>query len=158
MPVKVGSQTGPCHLRFPHLYLMREELEKKLIKEFPLTYRDHDKGPQVNMMSDGFAHGDGWFRIIWDLSGKIESEIKRLQAIGVTDLPLAMQCKEKFGTLRFYVENGTTQINKWINDAERKSSQTCETCGEAGSIHNKRWIKTMCDGCYARATTPISLE
>jgi hypothetical protein len=65
------------------------------------------------------------------------------------------QIKEKFGTLRFYVDiNGATkevreQIDAIISDAEGKSCVTCEVCGKPGSRRSTGWIQTLCDEHYA---------
>jgi hypothetical protein len=60
-------------------------------------------------------------------------------------LPRASQVKEKYGTLRFYMSGGTDKIYEFIDEAERKSAQTCEVCGAHGDLRVGGWLKTLCD-------------
>jgi len=55
---------------------MKEELDKKLVKAFPLLYGDRHASMQSTAMCWGFP-GDGWFDIIWDLSSKLEPLIQK---------------------------------------------------------------------------------
>jgi len=63
-------------------------------------------------------------------------------------LPKVVQVKEKFSTLRFYIDNGNEKIDELIQEAEKKASETCEVCGQAGSLNrDQNWIVTICDPC-----------
>lgn len=54
------------------------------------------------------------------------------------------QYKEKFGTLRFYVDGGDENVAGMIRFAEYLSSKTCQNTGEAGSPVNKgSWWATL---------------
>ena len=54
------------------------------------------------------------------------------------------QYKEKFGTLRFYVDGGDENVEGMIRFAEYLSSKTCQNTGEAGSPVNKGgWWATL---------------
>jgi hypothetical protein len=55
---------------------MKEELDNKLVKTFPLLYGDRNAPMQSTAMCWGFP-GDGWFDIIWDLSSKLEPLIQK---------------------------------------------------------------------------------
>ncbi len=55
---------------------MNEELDKKLVKAFPLLYGDRNAPMQSTLMCWGFPR-DGWFDIIWDLSSKLEPLIQK---------------------------------------------------------------------------------
>jgi hypothetical protein len=62
------------------------------------------------------------------------------------DLPTIVQVKEKFGTLRFYVnESVSTEMSAYIQFAESMSGKTCEICGSPGTVRNGGWLKTLCD-------------
>lgn len=52
----------------------------------------------------------------------------------------AVQVKEKFGTLRFYVYDGDDVIRNLISEAER----TCEICGAPGVLIRADWYATRC--------------
>jgi hypothetical protein len=61
--------------------------------------------------------------------------------------PKAVQVKEKFGGLRFYMTYYVEEIEKLIDEAESKSYQTCERCGAPGKSREGGWILTLCDEC-----------
>lgn len=54
---------------------MTPELDKKLVKRFPVLYQDRYSPMSSTCMCWGFDHGDGWFDIIWNLSLAIEEEL-----------------------------------------------------------------------------------
>jgi hypothetical protein len=64
----------------------------------------------------------------------------------------AVQVKEKYGTLRFYMSCETDEITDLISDAEALSSQTCESCGEPAKMRGKFWLEVKCDKCYEERT------
>jgi hypothetical protein len=59
-------------------------------------------------------------------------------------LPKTAQIKEKFGTLRWYVNNADKTSQKIIDFAELMSENTCEVCGEYGKTYTTGWHKTFC--------------
>jgi hypothetical protein len=59
-------------------------------------------------------------------------------------LPKTAQIKEKFGTLRWYVDNADKTSQKIIDFAELMSENTCEVCGEYGKTYRTGWHKTLC--------------
>ena len=129
---------------------MKEELDKKLVKAFPLLYDDRDAPMQSTAMCWGFACSDGWFDIIWDLSSKLEPLIQKcIDEEQDTELyPKAFQVKEKFGGLRFYMTCGSREIFDLIEEAEILSYKTCEECGKPGEERDGGWIHTLCDDCH----------
>jgi len=58
---------------------------------------------------------------------------------------VAIQVKEKFGTLRFYANGGDQYTDGLIAMAESMSSITCEICGHPGKIRHSGWLKSLCD-------------
>lgn len=58
---------------------------------------------------------------------------------------VATQIKEKFGTLRFYVNGADDYCHGIINFAESMSACTCEVCGQLGKLNNQGWLKTRCE-------------
>lgn len=60
-------------------------------------------------------------------------------------LPKAVQVKEKFGSLRFYVQYSTDEIEDLIDQAVIESLHTCEVCGAEARLEHSS------DG-YFRAT------
>jgi hypothetical protein len=125
---------------------MREDLDKRLCTEFPLLYRDRRGDPRATCMCWGFP-GDGWFRILHELSSKLEPLIT---AQPDDQRSVAVQVKEKFGTLRFYMEGEDSRMLDLIQEAERQSASTCEMCGIQGRLREGGWLKTLCDWCAAK--------
>jgi hypothetical protein len=110
---------------------MRQELQDKLQTIFPTFFRNRHSLPSCY---------DGWFMIVWDLC-------QAIQALNPSSDFEVIQAKEKFGTLRFYVQCANEQIYQLIREAEQKSAETCEECGQPGEQRNNGWIKTLCDRC-----------
>lgn len=54
---------------------MTPELDKKLVKRFPVLYQDRNSPMTQTCMCWGFDCGDGWFEILWQLSLAIEEEL-----------------------------------------------------------------------------------
>lgn len=127
---------------------MSPENTKKLYEDFPGLYRDASKDMRETCMCWGFQCGDGWFRLIYDLSAAIESEAFKLGLNPDSDeWPKASQVKEKFGTLRFYMGCYSESLRDLIDYAEEKSGHTCESCGLAGTLRTEGWHHVSCEPC-----------
>lgn len=56
------------------------------------------------------------------------------------------QIKEKFGTLRFSIDDATDAQYEITRKYENISGDTCEVCGKPGVLRNaNNWIKTLCE-------------
>jgi hypothetical protein len=127
---------------------MTKDHTRHLFEKYPLLYRGATKPITQSLMAFGFECGDGWFRLIDGLSEKLE----RLNAEHPDSPTEAVQVKEKFASLRFYVDGATDEAYKLIDAAERESETTCETCGKPGTVRGQGWIKCCCDECWDGAT------
>ena len=78
---------------------MSPENEKKLLEAFPELYSMYDSPPTESCMCWGFEVPDEWFDVLWWLSEQLHN-YSREHNIEIN----AAQVKEKFGTLRFYLE------------------------------------------------------
>jgi hypothetical protein len=58
---------------------------------------------------------------------------------------VAVQVKEKFGTLRFYYSGGNEYVSGLVAMAESMSGVTCERCGTPGRLQGRGWIRTLCE-------------
>lgn len=58
---------------------------------------------------------------------------------------VAVQVKEKFGTLRFYYNGGDDYVKGVMDMAESMSGVTCEQCGAPGKSNDSGWIRTTCE-------------
>jgi hypothetical protein len=126
--------------------VMRDDLDEMLCKKYPKIFADRNKPMTETCMCWGFEHGNGWYNIIDQLCGNIQSHIdwKEKQGHNVPQV-VAEQVKEKFGTLRFYYRGGDDIIDGMVRMAESISSVTCEVCGNAGKSNMSGWIKTLCE-------------
>jgi hypothetical protein len=130
--------------------MMNKELDEALVRDFPLLYGDRHGDMRSTCMVWGFP-GDGWEPLIRRLSEKLESLIQKLHDATPDDpyLPRAMQVKEKYGGLRFYMTSETDEMTKLICDAEQESYHTCEMCGSEGRLRKELpWMVTLCDEHY----------
>lgn len=60
--------------------------------------------------------------------------------------PCASQVKEKFAGLCFYMTSSTNEMQKLIDEAEKKSYHICEECGADGEVRNDcNWLTTLCE-------------
>ena len=78
---------------------------------------------------------------------KLESSIARLSAEvdeQLKSLPRFTQVKEKYGTLRVYMDNISSANDNLITYAELMSECTCEECGNSGGTYMIGWHKTLC--------------
>jgi len=124
---------------------MSPELDKQLCEKYPLIFAQRNGSPQETAMCWGLECGDGWHDLIDLLCANIQNHIKYGR-----DVPqvVAMQVKEKFGTLRFYAHGGDEYISGLITMAESMSSRICELCGNKGKIIDDGWITTRCNTCH----------
>lgn len=95
----------------------------------------------------GFGIGNGWY-------GLIKETIEKLIANGWNREILDI--KEKFGGLRFYINDGNEKLFKIIENSENKSYRICEITGKKGKLRKDiTWIKTLCDEEYEKITNKI---
>ncbi len=125
---------------------MKNELDTALCAKYPKIFGDRNKPMNETAMCWGFCCGEGWYNIIDQLCDNIQSHID-WQAKQGKDIPqvVAMQVKEKFGTLRFYYNGGDDVIDGMVRMAESMSAVTCEECGAPGTTGGQGWITTRCE-------------
>ena len=93
-----------------------------------------------NLIDRNISCGSGWFGLIDQL----------LADICILDPHVAvLQVKEKFGTLRFYIElkdsSQKEKVYDLIHKAELKSATICEVCGKEAETKNEdSWSRTVC--------------
>ena len=137
---------------------MRDELDEALCKKYPKIFKMRNGSIQETCMSWGFEHGDGWYNLLDTACSNIQHHIdwkrKAEPFAGMSDeefdeihQPVAAQVKEKFGGLRFYVDNCDDYVQGVVAMAESMSYRICEVCGNVGTRRGGGWIKTLCDPC-----------
>lgn len=137
---------------------MNLELDKKLCEDYPLIFADRYKPMTETAMCWGFECGDGWYDLIDTLCHSIQHHIdhnKRVREIMLAkpsdNIPdeiqqvVAVQVKEKFGTLRFYYDGGNDYISGLVSMAESMSSRICMTCGKPGKLNTSGWWNSACE-------------
>jgi len=76
----------------------------------------------------------GWHGLVDELFDLVEKEKFEVA-----------QVKEKYGSIRIYVNGANEDVYKMIDDLERRSSTICEVCGKSGErVSRGGWIKTRC--------------
>lgn len=100
-------------------------LSEKLYAAFPRLYRGRHKSMYESSMCWGFVYGEGWYRVLYDLSQELNDYLEKNPSIDFE----VMQVKSKFGVLRFpdYRDLKTEQM---ISVACQRASATCEVSGK----------------------------
>jgi hypothetical protein len=142
------SGSSPDHIagegRLQRSQIVRKELELKIANRWPGWF-DLNGDPRRTSMCFGFAHGGGWFDLVWGLCEQIE------QVIGQGHPFEVFQVKEKMGGLHFYtMDPCPDEVDRLIDVAGEESVRTCEVCGQPGrwdgeGWEGERWVKTRCD-------------
>jgi hypothetical protein len=130
---------------------MTPELDAKLCAAFPTLFRDRRGDMRETAMVWGIETGDGWFQLIWDLCEKLEPLCAKAEQELSAEAKkfgysaAATQVKEKYGTLRFYLNCSNAEMDALIGIAQKKSAVTCETCGKKGRRKDDNgWLRTAC--------------
>lgn len=143
---------------------MTPEKDAALCAKYPKIFRDRNAPPTQTCMTWGFECSDGWYDVIDVLCAQIQahvdSQIRSQQykiesgklsqedAIPEDELQVvAVQVKEKFGGLRFYVNNADDRVYGMIDMASAMSYRICEQCGKPGAPGGTGWIETLCNEC-----------
>jgi len=106
---------------------MKPELEEKLLKKYPKIFRQRWLDPKDTCMCWGIETEDGWYFLIDNLCRCIQSRID-CNRHAVSYQVEASQVKEKFGTLRFYID--------WVFIDDKKTE-------ELRAKLYKRWYKYL---------------
>jgi len=120
---------------------MNPDLEKKIISDCPNLY--------AGQLDFGFECLDGWFSIIHDLSLELEKILDGISPNSRGNF-IAVQVKEKFGRLSFYLVRPDFEMDNCIKRARIRASVTCEYCGAPGRLREGAWLRTLCDDCESK--------
>jgi len=119
---------------------LNTENTQYLLNTYPDLYAKHVLPMTQTCMCWGFDTGDGWL----DLLDKLSAELQAYADKHGVEIR-AEQVKEKYGTLRFYVDDTTDEVQAIIDKYEILSETTCEVCGEAGKLYTDGWYSVRCD-------------
>jgi hypothetical protein len=121
---------------------VKKELDEALMRDFPKTLGQRNWDMTETCMCWGFECGDGWEALL----RKALTQLEKLNESLPLERPIqATQIKEKYGTLRFYLNHYTDEASAIVKVAEAASEVTCETCGEPGKLRGRGWCYTACD-------------
>jgi len=125
---------------------MKQELLDQLYNDYPGLFIKSDVDDQVHDYYTTVSVRDGWYHLIDDLCAVLSDHIHYNVPEELRPQIYAVQIKEKFGTLRFYLNHSNDYINGAVTMAEASSDHICETCGHPGVLRNNLgWLKTLCD-------------
>ncbi len=139
---------------------MNEALAHDLYLKYPKILKS-EAGNEVSL-----DVSDGWYDLLDILCSQVQHHIdwkngageyskyrdSRKEGESVPQLT-AVQVKEKFGALRFYIYGGNEEIWGAIRMAEAMSHKICENCGIPGYKQPGGWIRTLCDPCQEKRLT-----
>ena len=131
---------------------MHPDLEKLLYNRYPEIFADKDAPLTDSLMGFGCSHGDGWYFIIDNLCRCIQNHVEWKRKTNPDFYVKAVQVKEKFGTLRFYIDGGDEEVYGMIKMAECMSRNVCEITGDIGSIKGGKWWSTRSPECQEKPT------
>jgi hypothetical protein len=107
---------------------MHKALEQKLVERWPTWFNTGGDVKQT-LMSFGFQHDDGWFDILCRLCEDLEPRVAEFERATGLQFEI-LQVKEKFGGLRFHVNDAIDAIRQRIEVAIQESFVTCELRGQ----------------------------
>ena len=119
-------------------------LEDRLMAAFPRLYRER-------------LHCDcagGWFTLLWHLSAQLEELISQLSEPEQEE-HFAVQIKEKWGLLTFYLSTYTDDMQRVIAAAEEESRHICEVCGASGTLYDNGRLMTRCPQHAPEGRQPV---
>lgn len=152
---------------------MNQDLEEALVKNYPSIFKDIYGDPKETCMSFGIETGTGWYNLIESACFNIQETVDLVNHIhpNLNFRVVAAQIKQKWGTLRFYIEfhynpdvvksiegvffvEGASiewafdRIHETIRFAEKKSEYICDTCGDWMKYDKgEGWHYPKCEAC-----------
>lgn len=134
---------------------MSPHLAEILYGRYPLIFAERHLPADQSCMPRGIETGDGWFEPIDALCTQLQWDADHV----ISPQPVAIQVKEKFGSLRFRLRHPTERQHGMVMLALELSTRLCEVCGAlrsppvpeaiVSSIGAPREAKHMktCDRC-----------
>jgi hypothetical protein len=93
----------------------------------------------------GYELEEQWVSIIDKMC---KNMMKYYKANPEIPIQRCVQMKEKFGTLRFYLEAYTDELGKIIRKAEIATTKICQFCGSKNNVKpTQPWVRYLCKEC-----------
>jgi hypothetical protein len=121
-------------------YFLTNEEFTKFLEEIGGVKNGFSSKEEIIKEKDFFSVSNGWLGLIKEMMEDIISMGWNKEVC---------QVKEKFGGLRFYINNASNEVHDRITQTENLSYQICEICGESGKLRTDiGWYLTLCDEHY----------
>lgn len=134
-----GCETGDGWYNI--IYLACLGIEDETNKLYPLWYRKLYRPIKL------FEHY--WNKLMWKMPEFLRQGVDKWHCarflLHFNEMPMFSQIKEKYGTLRLYMNLSSDAIDAYISIAEDASNSTCEQCGNYGKLRRNSWIYTACN-------------
>lgn len=89
--------------------------------------------------STGPATGAGW-SWLWEAGAQAVKDAGLPRDLRSSDM------KEKYGSIRWYVEGDTSEtVDDLVDAVEHLSAHICEDCGAPGRIRRGGWLRCLCE-------------
>ncbi len=131
---------------------MDSRLENKLYERFPDLYREKTAPLESSKMAWGVQCGDGWYKLIYELSNKIA----KIATEGEYSPAISQISRHEDGTLYVDVRNVSPPIADIVTTVRETSRLTCESCSYSPAFLRKakapRTPHVACGRCVDKST------
>lgn len=119
---------------------MEKNLQDNLFKKYPDLFQEKNLDMTKTCMCWGIDTPDHWYDTIDTLCEKIVSYNKHVKAL---------QVKEKYGELCFYLDWYDGYLDKFIEEANEEIRKICAVCGSRENVKysNVGWFLYKCEKC-----------
>ena len=130
---------------------MDSQKTAELYGRFPHLYRERTAPLESSQMPWGFQCENGWYKIIYDMSKKIQ----KLSGEGEFAPAITLVAKHEDGTLHVAVRNITPPVADIVMQATERSRLTCEWCSYSPAFLRQAGTKIKghiaCGRCVTRS-------
>lgn len=127
---------------------------QNLVDKYPKLFKQKSLDMTQTAMCWGIECGSGWYSILDCLCESIQNYADTINC----DIEFT-QIKEKFGSLRVYINYEDEVISALIRFAEILSCTTCEACGDTWNVRQDTggYIQTLCGDCRTKRDSKYKL-
>ena len=142
-----------CYTKRVGGYVMDSHKTNELYEKFPHLYRERTAPLESSGMGWGFQCESGWYKIIYEMSKKID----KISTRGEHAPAVTQVSKHEDGTLRVAVRNITPPVADIVTSATEQSRLTCELCSYSPAflrgVANNLEGHIACGRCVAKNST-----
>ena len=134
---------------------MNNHKTNELYEKFPHLYRERTAPLESSGMGWGFQCEDGWYKIIYEMSKKID----KISTEGEHAPAISLVSRHEDGTLYVAVSNITPPVADIVTRATEQSRLTCEFCSYTPAflrgVANNLEGHIACGRCVGKTAAPI---